>query len=675
MMIIQHNLSAMNTAGNSKKARLRKTVSTERLSSGYKLNRAADNAAGLAISEKMRAQIRGLNQGIRNVEDGIGYVQVAEGALSEIQNMLHRMHELSVQAANDTYTEQDRTQINDEVQQLKTEIDRTFKETEFNTIKIWDTDTTNKVQIGTELQQAVKMHTGTDRFTINEMNKGAVAYGNYTLEVMGTDETDPDTYGFRITWTGYNNKDYSTRLISWDETDENYSFSGNISQYLDTYANPDLAGISFTIGWTAVESATLDDVVKCINGTTYPSSISNSESVSSNTVSGVSWSVSIGYLAELVSERDMDAYDTDWIEPRLNTAGTSNVLSAPRYTDTQENTGWTLGFTMPGIGNVTATNTSVSYYSSNSMRIDKYEDIWWYKRNSNGQTYYYIKSYTPAKGSNGTLLGVTDCITDSARTRPAGYEDTEWSDGRSISKDTEKGGTISVTFTLNADSAYTYQYTDYDNNTTSRTSSSNHVGTLTLYISVSHGDTEETIMQRVAAALDQNQSIIDIYEGSASTGKPSSTTAYTYPATAKTNRIETPVYKTTLNRYIQMGANTGQGINLIYDSLRLQNLGVYSTNTLTQKDAEQAIDDVKNASEIISAQRSLFGAYQNRMEYARAVNSTTAENLQAAESKIRDTDMALEAVNLALSSIVEQAAQAMLANANQHTQGILQLLH
>jgi flagellin-like hook-associated protein FlgL len=350
------------------------------------------------------------------------------------------------------------------------------------------------------------------------------------------------------------------------------------------------------------------------------------------------------------------------------------VLTAPSYNNTQENKGWTLGFTMPGIGNVTATSTSISYSSGASMRIDKYEDIWWEKKNYGGSTHYYTLSYTPSKGSNGTLLGVTDCITDSAHTRPAGYENAEWSGGRSITKDTEKGGTITLSFNLNADKAYTYTYTDAAGNTTSRTSGGTSVGTLTMTISVSHSDTEETIMKKMAAALNQSSSVVDIYEGSESSGKSSSTTAYAYSATAKSHKIDVPLYKSTLKRYIQVGANAYQGIDLVYDSLRIQNLGIASTDTLTQENAEKAIDEVQSASEIVSAQRSLFGAYQNRMEHAKEVDEESEENLQASESKIRDADMAQEAMALARDTILEQASQAMLANANQSTQGILTLL-
>ncbi len=135
-MIIQHNLSAM-VAGD---ANLRNLAGikkrTEKLSTGYKINRAADNAAGLGISEKMRSQIRGLSQATSNANDAISLVQTAEGALQETENVLQRMRELAVQSANGTYTDDDREQIDYEVDALKKEIDRIAESTEFNTMKL-----------------------------------------------------------------------------------------------------------------------------------------------------------------------------------------------------------------------------------------------------------------------------------------------------------------------------------------------------------------------------------------------------------------------------------------------------------------------------------------------------------------------------------------------------------
>ncbi len=132
IMVVQHNLTAMNSNRMLGLTTASQAKSTEKLSSGYKINRAADDAAGLSISEKMRKQIRGLTQASSNAQDGISAVQTAEGALNEVQDMLQRMNELAVKAANGTMSENDRTYIQNEVDQLTTEIDRVAETTKFN---------------------------------------------------------------------------------------------------------------------------------------------------------------------------------------------------------------------------------------------------------------------------------------------------------------------------------------------------------------------------------------------------------------------------------------------------------------------------------------------------------------------------------------------------------------
>lgn len=131
-MVVAHNIGAMNTNRQMKIVAGNLSSSTQKLSSGYKINISADNAAGLSISEKMRFQIRGLNRGAVNIDDGVSYCQVADGALNEVHDMLQRMNELSVQAANGTNAKSDRQAIDDEIQRLKAEMDRIFQTTKFN---------------------------------------------------------------------------------------------------------------------------------------------------------------------------------------------------------------------------------------------------------------------------------------------------------------------------------------------------------------------------------------------------------------------------------------------------------------------------------------------------------------------------------------------------------------
>lgn len=155
-MVVQHNMAAANTnrqlgITNSNLAR-----STEKLSSGYKINRAGDNAAGLTISEKMRGQIRGLDQASTNAQDGISLIQTAEGALNESQSILQRMRELTVQASNDTNVSADRTAISKELDALSKEVSRIATQTEFNTMKLLDGTFSGKnLQVGANSNQNI----------------------------------------------------------------------------------------------------------------------------------------------------------------------------------------------------------------------------------------------------------------------------------------------------------------------------------------------------------------------------------------------------------------------------------------------------------------------------------------------------------------------------------------
>lgn len=159
IMVVQHNLTAANTNRQLGITTNGLQKSTEKLSSGYKINRAADDAAGLSISEKMRNQIRGLNKASDNAQDGISLVQTAEGALNEVHSMLQRMSELAVQASNGTNASQDRTALDNEVQQLKTEIERVGTTTQFNKMDIltgeFSSNNEKTLQVGANQDQVI----------------------------------------------------------------------------------------------------------------------------------------------------------------------------------------------------------------------------------------------------------------------------------------------------------------------------------------------------------------------------------------------------------------------------------------------------------------------------------------------------------------------------------------
>ena len=184
-MVVQHNLTAMNSNRMLGLTQASQAKSTEKLSSGYRVNRAADDASGLAISEKMRRQIRGLTQATANAQDGISMVQTAEGALNEVHDMLQRMNELAVKASNETNQSEDREYIQAEFSALVEEIDRVAKTTTFNEQNLLNGGATFDLQVGAEGNSENKI-------TVKISDLSAAGLGVNALSVSGNDNTLAD---------------------------------------------------------------------------------------------------------------------------------------------------------------------------------------------------------------------------------------------------------------------------------------------------------------------------------------------------------------------------------------------------------------------------------------------------------------------------------------------------
>jgi flagellin len=220
-MIVQHNMQSLNANRNLGVTTSQQAKSTEKLSSGYKINRAGDDAAGLAISEKMRGQIRGLNKASSNAQDGVSLIQTAEGALTETHSIIQRMRELAVQSSSDTNTDDDRTQIQNEIDQLTQEVDRIANTTEFNTKKLLNGDqkgavsekegtysvegtfTNSMVKVGDiSSTDTMKLAKGTNVIRIEFLaDKGEIDGSSVQKDLNGA-EIDPET-----------NYTYSTQLL------------------------------------------------------------------------------------------------------------------------------------------------------------------------------------------------------------------------------------------------------------------------------------------------------------------------------------------------------------------------------------------------------------------------------------------------------------------------------
>ena len=195
-MVVKHNITAMNSNRMLNATTTSQAKSTEKLSSGYKINRAADDAAGLSISEKMRRQVRGLTQASANAEDGISCVQTAEGALNEVQDMLQRMNELAVKGENGTLTTTDRSYIQSEIRQLMSEVDRVQSTTTFNEMNLLDGSFIKGLQVGAEAGQHIDI-------SIKNMSMAGLAknIGNLYTKVTYNNLRPADANYVKTTYT------------------------------------------------------------------------------------------------------------------------------------------------------------------------------------------------------------------------------------------------------------------------------------------------------------------------------------------------------------------------------------------------------------------------------------------------------------------------------------------
>ncbi|WP_277586014.1 flagellin [Psychrobacillus antarcticus] len=454
-MRINHNIAALNTHRQLTTANSNQSKSMEKLSSGLRINKAGDDAAGLAISEKMRAQVRGLDMASKNAQDANSLIATAEGALNETHSILQRMRELAVQSGNDTNTDVDRGEIQKEMDQLTSEIDRIGNTTEFNTKKL--------------------------------INGGA------NVSATATDADTGDAALIKV-------------LGGTGDTKVGASIGINTS----------------TVATAATATATVATTGTALNA------------ASAITINGTSFSFA-------------DAESTDNVIKAINDAGLGIKASLDA--------------------------TDMLVLTSNSV----------------------------GSASEITIAGAT---------------------GNFVGAATGSGTDATIT------AGTTANYNNYS-----------AVGNT---ITIEDGDAKGLSFE-ISGALDVTaDSTITV----ASNG--------------------------TLN--FQIGANEDQEMNISIGDMRASALGVSGIKVNSQSSASDAITTINKAIETVSAERSKLGAYTNRLDHTVNNLGTSSENLTAAESRIRDVDMAKEMMNQTKESILSQASQAMLAQANQKPQAVLQLL-
>lgn len=868
----------------------RKAKITEKLASGYKINRSADDAAGLAISEKMRRQIRGLTQASQNMQDGVSLCQVADGWLTEVHDMMQRINELAVQGSNGTLNDEDRGYIDKEVQALKDDIERIFDTANFNEIPLFHQPYTPTIIPQPEVEGFAVFHTGTNeapggleinhiRYNIKELqnlgmgidddgvalsdienfefkttdgeivnldlSKGdsldnvvrnyewkakddgiyvndirAIQWSDLTYNgVQGLSDTthfEPGTYSFthkgmEISFSIVDreadkekvmysiNGDEITRPVSWNvsagsatslavapiggnvvdkitssnkndiadtyklsataeglaiynETDDAYSnriawkdipqikagsssitdwgkaVNSNTEVTFDKYSTfrfkQKYNDVEFDFQFNLAEVSSLEEAIRTLDGKNLSGNL-----VSPGSLSVVSGSVPSGSVVQISNAninndfsiqkaygRDFSSTDnsTDtlngkvyWTKTVLEAESEAAPGTGSSIYSRVSNISRTLTSSTPGSNTETwyiSKDVEVDDGNGNTTTVRKYYEV---EKSYRTDIYESVDKYRMTLSEKSRLdrnvsLGNKNKFADPQTVTLNFYRENTYKHDDRVSvsiytlKDPEGktreelGMTPAETLHQTiANNIFTYdaQGKDY---TTSSTSTENwqliNKGDRVLTnnsssyskniymdnnaFTLSHTITAYTLLN-MSNNVPQSSDLLFKATGNAQrTLGPDQTSIMTNELDF--NKIRLNVPKKRLD--IQSGTEAGQIIRMEWSALNLTIAGIAGTNTRTQNASQNAISQVKDAMEIISENRILFGAYQNRMEHAIRMTDNVVENTTAAESQIRDTDMSKAMMELAKDNILEQAGQTILAQANQSKQGILSLL-
>jgi len=716
-MIIQHNISALNAynklSGNNKAL----AANLQKLSSGYKINKAGDDAAGLAVSEKMRAQITSLEVAQKNSLDGISLVQTAEGALTEVHSMLNRMVELANQAANGTYDDSNRQKLQAEMDQLKSEMDRISDATNFNGIKLLDGSMTSEAtkststvtgkdfpipDVGTVLGTDTIVHkNGTQakktEFAIdfaNFANKDAVAGDKLTIEFGGTSiELEHGTGGVDLTsaeeiakavageLTGASSGDNvngnanvtfgdftiaatgnkvtfkqtaeptdATKVVDPDmevkltylaagatagaaptKTDLNTNTSAGVTEgtaVTNGTFKIDFAGATVTAAGDGSVGATLDITLASGGQSTVIKIAADKNMTAEEIVKAldgktIDWDPTGGGAADDTTKWDITVNGTEVTFTQKGPAVTGTTLAGA--TVTLGTTAGVMGGGASGTYNIGTTETV--------QGAAKADGEW-------ASTTFQLTADMVADGSKLTIGKETYVFSNDP--------DVELADGEKLvdlSKlkdptDLEEVG-IALSEAAKGNELFTVGVPDAN-------------GKITLHETKAN-----------AEAFDGGTGGVDL-----------STKEKIEAQLSCTKTTVTPPKEGAKGLRLQIG-DTSDSYNQLEVNIadcHVEALGLKDVNISTQDGAAAAVEKINNAIDYISTVRGNLGATQNRLEHTINNLEATTTNITEAESRIRDTDMAKEMMEYTKNNILVQASQAMLAQANQVPQGVLQLL-
>lgn len=579
-MRIQNNNAANNALRQYSSNNTTLSKNLEKLSSGYRINRAGDDAAGLAISEKMRSQITGLEKATDNANDGISLVQTAEGALTEVHSMLNRMTELATQSANGTFDDEtDRANLQEEVDSLLSEIDRISESTNYNGINLLD----GSIGGGKGATASGTVYSGAS------IAKFAAA--EYTgVDVNGTD--------FKTT--------------------------------AETTATKDIFivdGQKLEIDWSKGDAKTIYDSLITKDGT----ATETNDSV-----------------------KDLASKLTDLFNSQMKEQGLSGSVKI-----SASSAGTELVFASTNKG-----STSEFSYAGTDLADTASED-------SLGGLLF---GATPAGGETGTAITSTAKMTYNGEAVSTGDTFQMTINGTTVqvalTADLAKGDALDAasaaiqTAIQNAiDGSSGLSYNEQLGLTAGTKDATSGLTGLTKTDFTAEFNTEGQLIVKYTGDVENVKfSFSDIGEG---------TTASSLGLGKGSSKVGGG---RGLDLQIGDTAETFNQISVSVDSMSSSSLGVNNVDISSQTGAQDAIDKIKAAINTVSGTRGKLGAIQNRLEHTINNLSVASENITEAESRIRDVDMAKEMTEYTQNNILSQASQAMLAQANQLPQGVLQLL-
>ncbi len=619
-MRIQHNIAAMNAYRNYNLNTSAVSKNLEKLSSGYKINRAGDDAAGLAISEKMRAQITGLDAASKNVKDGISLVKTAEGAMQEVQDMLNRMVSLATQSANGTYQDAvDRENLQAEVDQLRSEINRIADSANFNGIKLLDGSLdagTNVVNLKdpSDLATAAAGSTAAG-MSFTHVSDGmlvdkAPAAGKYTVDFSQTKLSNNSTADIAVTFalTG----DLSVKITvaagaEMDGKDIAEALKKALMKTDDTNQANDVPDTGITVMTTASASKFTFDVdgSKLVINEVKPAAkqsdidglVFKAEFTGGVGVSGSGSAVGV----TMVAINGGNQFEVTPEQEPVSEA--SRVYAKATFT-------LTANFVKDGAA-IKLGDTTYTFAVGKNSKYKDYDNI------------IDLTDLVPG-GANAGQLSASQLNTAAQRLAKAAEGNKTFKVGAQVG-----GAVISLTEKEGG--------IDYTVN--------NLAG-------------KDGLAPSNGATAAGDASVTD-WKGLIKIGTANQTND------AKGSALTLQIGDTS-DDFNQLKVSIGD--------IHTKALKIDGINIGTQVGAQGAVDTIKNAINTVSSIRGTLGATQNRLEHTANNLSVMKENIQDAESTIRDTDVAEEMMAYTKNNILVQSAQAMLAQANQIPQGVLQLL-